>query len=167
MDCLKRNDDDLTSGCLLVVRKRAKIEVLMPKNDFSLVSQCGSLIQVEKMFFISLFDEQNFFLRNFASTKKNKISWFVSGNKSTMKKSRAHVETLYFIVWWFTTLVKREENSFVLLKFFLNISDARFHKNLIEKCHEDIFKQCPNMIDRPDDDGKMKIEFSAVESRKV
>ncbi|CAF0823028.1 unnamed protein product [Adineta ricciae] len=45
LDCLKRNHRKLSPLCFVKLKKREKIDVILPGNDFSLTSKCGEVIQ--------------------------------------------------------------------------------------------------------------------------
>ncbi|UJR27806.1 hypothetical protein I4U23_009075 [Adineta vaga] len=45
IDCLKKNHQKVSGTCFAKLRKREKLDVVLPGNDFSLTSKCAAVIQ--------------------------------------------------------------------------------------------------------------------------
>jgi hypothetical protein len=45
---LKEKREEVTPQCFAHLRKRERLDVVMPENDYSLMSKCGSVIQVRR-----------------------------------------------------------------------------------------------------------------------
>ncbi|CAF1219022.1 unnamed protein product [Rotaria magnacalcarata] len=45
LDCLKENHNKVSAPCFARLRKREKLDVILPENDYSLMSKCAAVIQ--------------------------------------------------------------------------------------------------------------------------
>ncbi|CAF3401610.1 unnamed protein product [Rotaria socialis] len=45
LDCLKENHNKVSAPCFARLRKREKLDVILPENDYSLMSKCATVIQ--------------------------------------------------------------------------------------------------------------------------
>ncbi|CAF3796085.1 unnamed protein product, partial [Rotaria sordida] len=45
LDCLKDNQNKVSTACYTKLRKREKLDIILPENDYSLMSKCASIIQ--------------------------------------------------------------------------------------------------------------------------